>query len=86
MPEPPEPRLHQERSSDPRAYQRMIQQLRDASGFRIEEVGLRQTALEIGMSPTGLANFINGAEPQMRTVHKIRKWHSARSAQGEENT
>lgn len=86
MPEPPEPSLHRERNSDPRAYQRMIQQLRDASGFRIEEVGLRQTALEIGMSPTGLTNFINGAEPQMRTVHKIRKWHSARSTHDPEKT
>lgn len=80
MPEPPKPSLHRERSSDPPAYQRMIEQLRDAVGFRIEETGLRQTALKIGMSATGLANFVNGAEPQMRTVHKIREWRSARSA------
>lgn len=86
MPEPPKPSLHRERSSDPRAHQRMIEQLRDAVGFRIEETGLRPTAREIGMSATGLAKFVNGSEPQMQTLHKLRKWHSARPAPETEET
>lgn len=41
----------------------------------LEGESLRQTAREVGMSPTGLSNFLNGAKPYTPTVRKLRAWY-----------
>jgi len=44
--------------------------LRDAVGSRT----LRGVAEELGMSPTGLSNFIAGTQPYGKTLHRLRAW------------
>lgn len=44
--------------------------LRDAVGSRT----LRGVAEELGMSPTGLSNFIAGTQPYGPTLHRLRAW------------
>jgi hypothetical protein len=79
MAESLEPSLHEERRQDPAAFARRIEQLRDAVGEYLETTSLREAAREIGMSPTGLANFVNGATPYTHTIGKLRAWQAARS-------
>jgi hypothetical protein len=45
--------------------------LRDAVGSRT----LRGVARELGMSPTGLSNFIAGTQPYGKTLHRLRAWY-----------
>ena len=37
--------------------------------------GVRAVAREIGISPSGLQNFLNGATPYARTAAALRAWH-----------
>lgn len=67
--------LHTFRDSDPDAFARLIGRLRDAASAYVESTSLRQAAREIGMSPTGLGNFLSGTEPYLTTVRKLRDWH-----------
>lgn len=74
--------LHTFRDSDPDGFARLIGQLRDAASACVESTSLRQAAREIGMSPTGLGNFISGTEPYLTTVRKLRDWYErTRNAQ-----
>lgn len=43
---------------------------------------LRDAAREIGLSPNGLRNFLNGAEPRSATRMKLERWVAARPAHG----
>ncbi|HYH80564.1 MAG TPA: hypothetical protein VEX86_12230 [Longimicrobium sp.] len=81
MPDPAEPNLYELRRRDRPAFERMIEELRSAVRGRVEDAGLRQAAREVGMSATGLSNFVNGTEPYMRTIRKLRTWHAGRSGE-----
>ncbi len=72
--------LHAERERDPAAFARHVDGIRTALRRHLDAVSLRQAAREVGMSPTGLSKFLEGSEPYMPTVMKLRAWHAAHSA------
>jgi hypothetical protein len=69
--------LRAERERDPAAFARNIDEIRAALRRHLDEASLRQAAREVGMSPTGLSKFLDGAEPYLPTVMKLRAWHAA---------
>ncbi|HZI23037.1 MAG TPA: hypothetical protein VFD76_10985 [Gemmatimonadales bacterium] len=48
--------------------------LRDAVESAITELSLRGAAKQIGVSPNGLRNFINGSAPRSATRAKFERW------------
>lgn len=52
--------------------------LRDAVALEVARRSLRGAAREIGISPNGLRNFLNGAEPRAGTRAKLERWLAAR--------
>jgi len=69
------PNLHALRDSDADGFARLVGQLRDAASAYADSTSLRQAAREIGMSPTGLGNFLSGTEPYLPTIRKLHDWH-----------
>lgn len=51
--------------------------LRAAAARAVAERSLRRVAREIGLSPNGLRNFLNGAAPRASTRLKIERWLAA---------
>jgi hypothetical protein len=66
--------LHALRVRNPDVYARGIGEIRNALLDNVDRSSLRQTAREVGMSPTGLSNFLFGAEPYLPTLAKLGKW------------
>jgi hypothetical protein len=54
-----------------------LEMLRAVLRQRITLIGLRPTARELGMSPTGLSNFLDGTNPFGETVRRARVWLAA---------
>ena len=54
--------------------------LRDALKRRVDETGLRATAREVGLSPTGLKGVLNGSALYPRTRVAVREWLAALEA------
>ncbi|MBI4512734.1 MAG: hypothetical protein HY702_01370 [Gemmatimonadetes bacterium] len=54
--------------------------LRDAVARQVARASLRSAAREMGISPNGLRNFLNGATPRARTRAKLERWLGKRSA------
>jgi len=54
--------------------------LRDAVAREAARVSLRQAAREIGTSPNGLRNFLNGAAPRVVTRGKLEQWLARRTS------
>src|SRR4028118_2013034 len=54
-----------------------LDMIRGALRQRIAETSLRATARELGMSPTGLQQMIEGASPYKKTVDRITAWYAA---------
>ena len=52
-----------------------IQTLRQAARLYVDATSLRHAARDIGMSPTGLRGFIDGADPYMKTTRKLTEWY-----------
>lgn len=52
-----------------------LRRLRDVLRRRVEEASLRQAAREVGMSPTGLRKFLDGADPYSETRRKLERWY-----------
>lgn len=48
--------------------------IRDGLRFAIERTSLRRVAAQVGMSPTGLQEFVAGAKPYGKTREKVRAW------------
>jgi hypothetical protein len=48
--------------------------IREALRSAIERKTLRAVALQVGMSPTGLQQFVAGASPYGKTREKVRAW------------
>lgn len=65
---------HSYRERDPDAFALQIATMRDAMRAHLDEVSLRRAAREVGMSPSGLSKFVNGAEPYIPTIRKLRLW------------
>lgn len=49
--------------------------LRQAVAKRVQTTSLRRVADAVGMSPSGLQKFLNGAEPYSATRHKLESWY-----------
>lgn len=81
MPEP-ETSLHTLRMRDPEAFAAEIESIRETLRIYMDRVSLRQASREVGMSPTGLSNFINGADPYVPTLRKLRAWKNAHLSLG----
>jgi hypothetical protein len=70
--------LHAQRERDPVGFAREIESYRAALREYLDFNSLRQAAREVGLSPTGLSNFVNGAEPYVPTIRKLRAWMASR--------
>jgi transcriptional regulator with XRE-family HTH domain len=49
--------------------------IRTALWRYLESGSLRAAAREVGMSPTGLSNFLHGGMPRGPTLKKLREWY-----------
>lgn len=58
----------------------LVPTLRAAALRRIESTSLRHVAREIGVSPSGLDKFVNGAAPYQKTRRKLEAWNIRRAA------
>jgi hypothetical protein len=52
-----------------------IETLRQAARLYVDATSLRHAARDIGMSPTGLRGFIDGADPYLKTTRKLTEWY-----------
>ena len=55
-------------------------------GVLAQEIAQRGLAREIGMSPTGLRDFLEGADPYLKTERKLRAWFTRRKRRGAPET
>ena len=53
--------------------------LRDAVAREVAQQSLRRAAREIGLSPNGLKNFLNGATPRLATRVRMERWLAGRA-------
>ncbi len=59
----------------PRKDTASVETLREAARTFVDATSLRQAARDIGMSPTGLRGFLDGADPYVKTERKLRAWY-----------
>jgi len=52
-----------------------VETLREAVKARVGETSQRQTAKEVGISPTAIRGFLSGAEPYGRNLMKLSAWY-----------
>lgn len=52
-----------------------IDVLREAARQYVDATSLRHAARDIGMSPTGLRGFLDGADPYGKTQRKLTQWY-----------
>lgn len=62
-----------------------IRTLRTTLGERVQRSSLRRIARQVGMSPSGLSKFLQGAAPYEKTRLKMVAW-SARLQAGDERS
>jgi len=55
--------------------------LRDTVAHRVTDRSLRRCAREIGISPNGLRDFLQGAAPRLSTRSKLERWLAAQAPQ-----
>jgi transcriptional regulator with XRE-family HTH domain len=65
--------LVDESAADPRSA--TIRHLRETVSARVENTSLRSVAREIGMSPSGLKQFLQGTAPYAPTLRRLRNWY-----------
>ena len=58
-----------------------IELIRAALWRHVQKESLRRAAREVGMSPTGLSNFLHGSTPQRPTLRKLVAWHMAHAVE-----
>lgn len=58
-----------------------IEAIRAAAEAAVEATSLRSVAAQIGLSPTGLRNFLQGRSPYSATVRKLNAWYLKHAAQ-----
>ncbi|MGQ0813066.1 MAG: hypothetical protein ACT4O1_01190 [Gemmatimonadota bacterium] len=54
--------------------------LRDVVAARVEAESLRSVARNVGMSPSGLQKFIDGASPYSATRQRLERWYVRETA------
>jgi hypothetical protein len=52
-----------------------LERFRSALAAAIARSSLRAVARKVGMSPTGLTNFVGGKRPYGKTVERVRYWY-----------
>lgn len=52
-----------------------LEEIRTAAAMHVRATSLRRTAVEVGVSPTGLSGFLSGKHPQSGTRHKLLHWY-----------
>jgi hypothetical protein len=52
-----------------------VDTLREAARIYVDATSLRHAARDIGMSPTGLRGFLDGADPYVKTTRKLTEWY-----------
>lgn len=57
-----------------------LERLREVVAARVERRSLRAVAREVGMSPSGLQKFLDGASPYSATRRKLERWFVRESA------
>lgn len=57
-----------------------LERLREAVAGGVEATSLRQVARAVGMSPSGLQKFLDGATPYSGTRRKLERWYVRESA------
>ena len=55
-----------------------VEALREALRQHILRTSLRTAAREVGMSPTGLRGFVDGASPYVKTLRRTQAWYAHR--------
>lgn len=53
-----------------------VDAIRHAAALAVEERSLRSVAREVGMSPTGLRQFLNGRSPYTATLRRLNAWYA----------
>jgi hypothetical protein len=53
-----------------------LRHVREALAESIDVFGLRATARELKMSPTGLSNLVDGTVPYGKTIRRVRAWYA----------
>jgi hypothetical protein len=62
-----------ERVSPPDAE--LVEVFRTAARQRTDAASLRAVARQVGMSPSGLSKFLDGASPYAKTLARLRAWY-----------
>lgn len=60
-----------------------IRRMRQVVAEHVDNTSLRRVARQLGMSPAGLRQFLDGAAPYTPTLRRLRRWyprHAARAA------
>jgi hypothetical protein len=57
-----------------------VRTLREAAQTAVERTSLRAVARNVGISPPGLALFLDGATPREKTPAKLRGWYLSEAA------
>ena len=60
-----------------------LARLREVVGREVAARSLRSAARQVGMSPSGLANFLEGTPPTGATSRKLERWLASCAAGGE---
>lgn len=63
--------------AEPGASTADLRGMRNTLSVRVEETSLRQVAGELGMSPTGLSQFLEGGAPYRPVRRKLERWWEA---------
>jgi hypothetical protein len=68
----------------PRGNGPSVEELRAAVAVRVDRVGLRPVAREIGLDPKAVVKFLRGSHPRPPTRQKLERWLTERVAPGTE--
>ena len=58
----------------PRKTSASLDTLRGAVRARVDDLGLREVARQVGMAHTSLSDFLSGRTPRASNVVKLRRW------------
>ncbi|MGQ0560631.1 MAG: hypothetical protein ACT443_02005 [Gemmatimonadota bacterium] len=58
----------------------LLGELRDVVAARVEAESLRRVARQVGMSPSGLQKFLDGASPYSATRQRLERWYVRETA------
>jgi transcriptional regulator with XRE-family HTH domain len=62
-----------------------IRKMRQVVAEHVDNTSLRKVARQLGMSPAGLRQFLDGAAPYTPTLRRLRRWYPRYAAQAAGN-